>query len=66
MGKSLGWVSGVVAVALTSVAGAMVTNCGDNLPPMPSTINGTANPATPSPETSDAATSDGATDGGAG
>jgi len=66
MGKSPGWFSGVVAVALTSVAGAMVTNCGDNLPPMPSTINGTTNPSSPAATTSDAATSDGATDGGAG
>jgi hypothetical protein len=64
MGKSLGWVSGLVAIALTTVAGAIVTNCGDDIPSMPSTINGTANPSSPTPETSDAAAADGGTDGG--
>jgi hypothetical protein len=64
MGKTLGWVSGVLAVALTTAAGAMVSNCGDDLPPMPGTINGTTNPSAPTPQTSDAAASDGGSDGG--
>ncbi len=65
MRKTLGWVSVTVAIALTSAAGALVTNCGDDLPPTPSTINGTTNTSGPSPQTSDAAATDAGPDGGA-
>jgi hypothetical protein len=63
MGKMFGSVSRLAAIVLLVGTGALA-GCGDDLAPMPSTINGTSNPSGPAPQTADAAT-DAGPDGGA-
>jgi len=60
MGNALRWVTGAAAIGLTVIGGAIASNCGDNEPPMPSTINGTTNPSVPTPQTGDGGAPDAA------